>query len=66
VRRRGRSTLIAGNLSCQGNSMAWDSNDATEDLYPREYDPNTVNGQRVGQCVTAPPLTQGGTSPGIF
>jgi hypothetical protein len=57
---------ISGNLACQGNSMAWDSSDITDDLYPRAYEPNTVRGVRSGQCVVAPPLTQGGTSPGIF
>jgi hypothetical protein len=60
------SNTIAGNLLCQQNSMAWDSNDLTEDLYPRGYDPNDVRGRRVGQCVTAPALTPGGTSPGVF
>jgi hypothetical protein len=57
---------IGGNLVCHQNSMTWDSADITEELYPRQWEPNTVGGMRVGQCVTAPPLTQGGTSPGPF
>jgi hypothetical protein len=57
---------IGRNLVCHQNSMTWDSADITEELYPRQWEPNTVRGTRVGQCVTAPPLTQGGTSPGPF
>jgi hypothetical protein len=57
---------IGGNIVCQQNSMMWDSADITEDLYPRQWEPNRVDGMRVGQCVTAPPLTLGGTSPGPF
>jgi hypothetical protein len=57
---------IGGSLVCEGNSMAWDSADIGESLFPRVWEPNTVNGNRVGQCVIAPPLTEGGTSPGSF
>jgi hypothetical protein len=57
---------IGGNIVCQQNSMMWDSADITESLYPRQWEPNRVAGIRVGQCVTAPPLTLGGTSPGPF
>jgi hypothetical protein len=57
---------IGGNIVCQQNSMMWDSADITEDLYPRQWEPNRVAGMRVGQCVTAPPLTPDGTSPGPF
>jgi hypothetical protein len=39
---------------------------AEDSLNPRQYEPNTVGGTRVGQCVTAPPTMQGGTSPGPF
>lgn len=61
------SNTISGNLVCQRNSMVWDSADLSETgLYPRGYEPNTVNGQRVGQCVTAPAITPGGSSPGPF
>ena len=58
---------IRGDLVCRKNSMAWDSADTVEgQLYPRQWEPNTVNGKRKGQCVVAPPLTQGGNSPGPF
>src|SRR5436190_1044092 len=57
---------IAGNIVCEQNSMMWDSADITEALYPRLWEPNRVSGLRVGQCVVAPPLTLGGTSPGAF
>ena len=58
---------IGGNLVCRRNSMMWDSADIEEEsLYPRLWEPNRVSGQRVGQCVVAPPLTEGGTSPGAF
>jgi hypothetical protein len=57
---------IGGNLVCEQNSMMWDSADITEELYPRQWEPNRVSGTRVGQCVVAPPLTPGGTSPGPF
>jgi hypothetical protein len=60
------SNTITGNLVCKDNSMVWDSGETSNDLYPRAWQPNTVGGQRVGQCVTAPPLTKGGTSPGAF
>jgi hypothetical protein len=48
---------IMGNLVCQQNSMVWDSADIGEmgSLFPRVSEPNTVNGNRVGQCVTASP-----------
>ena len=57
---------IGSNIVCRQNSMVWDSFDITEDLYPRGWAPDTVGGNRVGQCVTAPPLTPGGSSPGPF
>jgi hypothetical protein len=57
---------IGGSIVCEQNSMTWDSADITEALYPRVWEPNRVSGNRVGQCVTAPPLTPGGTSPGPF
>jgi hypothetical protein len=57
---------IGGNIVCRQNSMMWDSADISESLYPRQWEPNRIDGKRVGQCVTAPALTQGGTSPGPF
>jgi len=57
---------IGGNIVCEQNSMMWDSADITEALYPRFWEPDRVAGRRVGQCVVAPPLTPGGTSPGAF
>ena len=61
-------SLIGGNLVCQQNSMMWDSTEAAEDsLYPRVWEPNTVDGRRVGQCVVAPALdSPSGDSPGPF
>jgi hypothetical protein len=51
---------IMGNLVCQQNSMVWDSADLSEtSLFPRLPEPNTVNGNRVGQCVTASPPGSG-------
>ena len=58
---------IQGNLNCQDNSMVWDSGDLSEDLYPRAPQPNTVGGNRIGQCVLASPATEGGPpGPGPF
>ncbi len=58
------SDTIKGDLICRGNSMVWDSADLspTGDLWPRLPEPNTVRGERKGQCNTlANPSTQGGT-----
>jgi len=61
------SNHIHGNLSCQGNSMMWDSGDPGPDLFPRAPQPNTVDGRRSGQCVLSSPLTDGGPlGPGPF
>jgi hypothetical protein len=58
---------IQGNLNCQDNSMVWDSGDLSDDLYPRAPQPNTVGGNRIGQCVLASPATEGGPpGPGPF
>jgi hypothetical protein len=59
---------IGGNIVCQGNSMMWDSADLVEDsLFPRLWEPNTVGGNRIGQCVVAPPIdSPSGVSPGPF
>jgi hypothetical protein len=51
---------IMGNLVCQQNSMVWDSAELSEtSLFPRLPEPNTVDGNRVGQCVTASPPGSG-------
>ena len=51
---------IQGNLVCRQNSMVWDSVDLSETgLFPRLPIPNTVDGQRVGQCVNASPPGSG-------
>jgi hypothetical protein len=62
------SNQIGGNLLCQQNSNVWDSFDLSDTgLYPRQPAPNTVNGNRVGQCVLASPATEGGPpGPGPF
>jgi hypothetical protein len=54
------NNTITGNLVCQQNSMVWDSAESTEmGLFPRTPEPNTVDGHRVGQCVTASPPGSG-------
>jgi hypothetical protein len=65
------SNTIDGNLSCRGNQFVdtsqtppvftlhgpWDSTEAPNgDLFPRQPEPNTVNGKRQGQCVLASPI----------
>lgn len=62
------ASRISGNLVCEGNSGMWDSADLAEnELYPRAPEPNTVTGNRVGQCVLASPATEGGPlGPGPF
>lgn len=62
------SNAVSGNLVCHQNSMVWDSADLSESgLYPRAWEPNSVDGGRVGQCVVAPPIdSPGGVSPGAF
>jgi hypothetical protein len=57
---------IGNNLVCQGNSMVWNSNETGEGLFPREPHPNEAR-HRVGQCVLASPLSEGGPlGPGPF
>ncbi len=43
---------IAGDLNCRKNSFVWDSADLspTGELWPRFQEPNTVHGERTGQC----------------
>ncbi len=59
---------IAGNLACRGNSMTWDSAEIPQSgaLFPRTPEPNTVGGERSGQCVYSSPTKENGplgTSP---
>jgi hypothetical protein len=64
------SNGIVGSLRCSGNSMVWDSAEASfgqTTLYPRVAEPNSVVGSRLGQCVLASPATEGGEpGPGPF
>jgi hypothetical protein len=63
------SNTISHNLICHGNSMVWNSFEASEEggLFPRVPAPNTVGHQRIGQCVLASPMTPGGPlGPGPF
>jgi hypothetical protein len=62
------ANTITGNLSCVNDTPTlWDSSQATTSLFPRDPQPNTVNGTRGGQCVLASPTTPGGPpGPGPF
>jgi hypothetical protein len=67
------ASTVNGNLACWGNLLAdvssgtpvytvhnpWDSADLspTGSLYPRQPEPNTVNGIRSGQCVLDSPTS---------
>lgn len=60
---------VRGNLVCRDNSMVWDSAELsnTGALFPRAPEPNTVHGQREGQCVLSSPMSENGpTGPGPF
>jgi hypothetical protein len=59
---------IDGNLTCTGNSMVWDSAEASMgSIYPRILERNQVAGTRSGQCVLASPRKPGGAlGPGKF
>jgi hypothetical protein len=58
---------VGENLACFDNSMVWDSADLASGLYPRQPEPNTVGGQRMGQCVLASPSTDSSQpGPGAF
>ena len=59
---------INGNLGCRENSMTWNSvEEHMSSTFPRIPMPNTVIGNRSGQCKLASPLTEGGeTGPGPF
>jgi hypothetical protein len=61
------SNTITGNLACKKDSHVWDSSEITGELWPREPEPNTVDGQRSGECVLASPATEDGEpGPGPF
>jgi hypothetical protein len=62
------SNEIHGKLICEGDSQVWDSAEVEKGkLYPRIPEPNTVFGERKGQCVLASPETEGGEpGPGPF
>jgi hypothetical protein len=71
------SNHISGNLVCEDNSVpfgdfhdnVWDGFDSfgQTGLFPRTAAPNTVNGQRLGECVLASPTSIGGPlGPGLF
>jgi hypothetical protein len=60
------SNHVMGNLICRNNSMVWDSSESAH-LFPRIPQPNTVDGQRSGQCVLSSPTRRRGPSgPGPF
>ena len=59
------SNNIKGDLVCRKNSFVWDSADSFSNppgvLWPRTQEPNTVHGDRSGQCdVLQNPATQDG------
>ena len=56
------------NLSCHNNSAVWNGAETSiNSIFPRTPQPNTVNGNRSGQCVLSTPVTKGGPSgPGPF
>jgi hypothetical protein len=53
------SNNVQGDLVCSHNSMVWDSGDlsTTGSLFPRAPQPNTVHGDRIGQCVLNSPTS---------
>jgi hypothetical protein len=62
-----QSNSIRDDLVCFKNSMVWDSGDGPGGLFPRTPAPNTVHGERAGQCVLSSPTSPGGPSgPGPF
>jgi hypothetical protein len=61
------SNHVHGDLTCVKNSMVWDSGDLSNNLFPRQPQPNTVNGKRVGQCVlNSPTSPTDKPGPGLF
>jgi hypothetical protein len=57
---------IEDNLNCHGNSFVWDSAEASfgPSLWPRTQTPNTVGGERTGQCDILQNPAQQGDPPG--
>jgi hypothetical protein len=65
------SNHVGDDLACFLNTQnVWNSSEASfgqPGLFPRTPQPNTVDGARLGQCVLASPLTEGGPpGPGPF
>jgi hypothetical protein len=61
------SNHVHGDLTCTKNSMVWDSGDLSNNLFPRQPEPNTVNGRRVGQCrLNSPTSPTDMPGPGLF
>jgi hypothetical protein len=62
------SNHVTGDLICHANSMVWDSGEAgPHGLFPRIPQPDTVHGDREGQCVLSSPTSPGGPpGPGPF
>lgn len=60
------SNHIEGDLNCRGNSFVWDSAEASfgPSLWPRTQTPNTVDGERTGQCDILQNPAQQGDPPG--
>jgi hypothetical protein len=61
------SNHIEGNLNCHDNSFVWDSSEANfgqTGIWPRTQAPNTVGGERTGQCDILQNPTQQGGAPG--
>jgi hypothetical protein len=62
------SNHIAGDLVCRENSAVWDSSETSSTSnFPRTPKPNSVGGDRAGQCVLATKTTlHGHKGPGPF
>jgi hypothetical protein len=61
------SNNVHGDLICSRNSRVWDSGDLTNNLFPRIPQPNTVHGNRIGQCrLNSPTSATDQPGPGLF
>jgi hypothetical protein len=61
------SNHVHGDLTCTKNSMVWDSGDLSQNLFPRQPQPNTVDGHRIGQCrLNSPTSPTDKPGPGPF
>jgi hypothetical protein len=61
------SNNIHGDLVCSRNSMVWDSGELGNTLFPRHPQPNSVQGQRIGQCrLNSPTSATDKPGPGLF